>query len=64
MDLIIEREDKMNKEEYAMLHYLLAKLKYSLYELMKEYNSHRLKNKYIDLIHKIECIEKAYVNND
>lgn len=34
----------MNKEEYAMLHYLLAKLKYSLFESTQKYNSDKLIN--------------------
>lgn len=34
----------MNKEEYAMLHYLLAKLKYSLFESIRKFDNDKLIN--------------------
>lgn len=50
LEYIVERKDKMSKEDYAQLHYLLAKLKYTLAELSLNRVNEKLFNKQIDEI--------------
>lgn len=48
----------MNKKEYAMLHYLLAKLKYDLAKDMFSITNKKLINKNRSLIESINELEK------
>lgn len=48
----------MNKEEYAKLHYLLAKVKYNLAEDLIRLSNKKLENKYRNIIQSIDEIEK------
>ena len=51
----------MNKKEYAMLHYLLAKLKYDLAKDMSTILNKKLLYKNRSLINSIDEIEKLII---
>jgi len=48
----------MNKKEYAMLHYLLAKIKYELAKDLSLISNKKLRDKNTSLIKSIDEIEK------
>ena len=51
----------MNKKEYAMLHYLLAKVKYELAEDLDKVTNKRIQDKNRTLINYINEIEKLII---
>ena len=54
----------MDKEEFAKLHYYLAKMKYELFNCMLTSNSEKVKNDFRKNIRAIERIEKImFVNS-
>ncbi len=59
---IIQKENNMSREEYAELHYLLAKLKHMLAELSLNVASVRTKN--LELIDKIDDICRICIIDD
>ena len=56
---IIQKENNMSREEYAEMHYLLAKLKYMLADMSLNIPSVRTKN--LELIDKIDDICKICI---
>lgn len=54
----------MNKEEYAMLHYLLAKVKYDLAKDLVTMSNKKARDKNTTLINDINEIEKLCMVDD
>lgn len=54
----------MNKEEYAMLHYLLAKVKYDLSKDLVTMSNKKARDKNTTLINDINEIEKLCMVDD